>query len=93
MVVEDADSGFCGAVVEWDRATLTLEDRRGRHRLFPWAQQGFVLDRERVTLERPVTASPIASRRTASGSVAVHASAETGSTGLIRLVWRVGIFG
>jgi hypothetical protein len=72
MVVEDADSGFCGAVVEWERSTLTLEDRHGRHRLFPWAKAGFLLDGERVTLERPVTASPVASSRTASGSIAVH---------------------
>jgi hypothetical protein len=72
MVVEDAESGFCGAVVEWERATLTLEDRHGRHRLFPWAKAGFLLEGERVTLERPVTASPVASSRTASGSVAVH---------------------
>jgi hypothetical protein len=72
MVVEDAESGFCGAIVEMDRATLTLEDRHGRRRLFPWLPAAFVLDGERVTLVRPVPASPVASSRTASGSIAVH---------------------
>lgn len=72
MVVEDAESGFCGAVVEMDRATVTLEDRHGGRRLFPWTPAGFVLDGETVTLQRPVPVSPVASTRTASGSVAVH---------------------
>jgi hypothetical protein len=71
MVVEEAESGFCGAVVEMDRAAVMLEDRQRRRRLFPWVTAGFLLDGERVTLERPVTASPVASSRTASGSVAV----------------------
>jgi hypothetical protein len=72
LVVEDVETGFCGAVVEMERATLTLEDRHGRRRLFPWAPAGFLLDGEAVTLSRPVQPSPVATSRTASGSVAVH---------------------
>jgi Protein of unknown function (DUF3097) len=72
LVVEDAQSGFCGAVVGMDKASVTLEDRHGGRRLFPWESAAFLLDGEVVTLERPRTPSPIASSRTASGSVAVH---------------------
>ena len=72
MVVEDAGSTFCGAIVEMDRASLTLEDRHGARRLFPWSRAGFRLDGEVVTLQRPAAASPVARSRTASGSVAVH---------------------
>jgi hypothetical protein len=71
MIVEDAESGFCGAIVGLDKAAVTLEDRFGAKRLFPWAAAAFRLDGEIVTLQRPVVTSPIASTRTASGSVAV----------------------
>lgn len=69
LVVEDAD-GFCGAIVEWDKAAVTLEDRFGARRLFPWSTQ-FLLDGRPVRLERPRAASPVASARTRSGSIAV----------------------
>jgi hypothetical protein len=72
LVVEDAESGFCGAIIEMDKASLTLEDRRGARRLFPWESAAYLLDGEIVTLRRPVVASPVASTRTASGSIAVH---------------------
>lgn len=72
LVVEDAQSGFCGAVVEMDKAAVTLEDRHNSRRLFPWTAAGFRLDGEIVTLRRPLVSSPVASSRTASGSVAVH---------------------
>jgi hypothetical protein len=55
-----------------DKSSLTLEDRNGRRRLFGWESAAYLLDGETVTLRRPVTASPVASSRTASGSVAVH---------------------
>lgn len=35
LVVEDPDSGYCGAVVALDRSGMTLEDRHGRRRVFP----------------------------------------------------------
>ena len=71
LVVEDVTSGFCGAVVVIDRGAVTLEDRHGRRRVFPYAEGGFLLDGRRVTLVRPKPQSPIRSARTASGSLAV----------------------
>jgi hypothetical protein len=74
LVVEDAETGFCGAVVRCEKTagghTVTLEDRRGAHRVFPLGP-GFLLDGEPVELVRPAVAAPVAPRRTASGSVAV----------------------
>ncbi|WP_017571696.1 DUF3097 domain-containing protein [Nocardiopsis halotolerans] len=70
LVVEDADEAFCGAVVAWDRAAVTLEDRHGRRRVFDLAPAGFLVDGEPVTLVRP-SASPRGPLRSASGSVAV----------------------
>ena len=71
LVVEDAASGFCGAVVTIDRGSVTLEDRHGKRRVFPYAEGAFLLDGRRVTLARPQPSSPIRAARTASGSVAV----------------------
>ncbi|GAA0400784.1 hypothetical protein Acor_39280 [Acrocarpospora corrugata] len=74
LVVEDADGGFCGAVVACDKEAVTLEDRHGRRRLFPLAPAAFLLDGKPVTLVRPAPGgSPgsAAARRSASGSIAV----------------------
>jgi hypothetical protein len=75
LVVEDAETGFCGAVVHCEKVpggvTVTLEDRRGRLRAFPLGP-GFLVDGSPVTLVRPPTSSgPTPTRRTASGSLAV----------------------
>jgi hypothetical protein len=72
LVVEVAGDGFCGAVVDCAKDAVTLEDRRGRRRLFPLAAAGFLLDGKPVTLVRPRPA-PAQARpgRTASGSIAV----------------------
>ncbi|GAA0929231.1 DUF3097 domain-containing protein [Nonomuraea longicatena] len=72
LVVEDADSGFCGAVVACDKEAVTLEDRFGRRRLFPLAPAAFLLDGRAVTLVRPAPAASSGPRRSASGSVAVE---------------------
>ena len=73
LVVEEACTGFCGAVVRWEKTaggvTVTLEDRHGRQRVFP-AGPGFLLEGEPVELVRPGGPSVTAARRTASGSVA-----------------------
>ncbi len=81
LVVEEAGSGFCGAVVDWAKDAVTLEDRHGRRRVFPFAAAGFLLDGQPVTLVRPAPSrvaetggSGGAARRTASGSVAVPAA-------------------
>lgn len=71
LVVEEAGTGFCGAVVECDKERVSLEDRRGKVRVFPLDAAGFLLDGVPVTLTRPVAAASSAPRRTASGSVAV----------------------
>jgi len=74
LVVEDAETGFCGAVVRCEKTagglTVTLEDRRGKHRVFPLGA-GFLVDGAAVLLVRPTVAGPAPARRTASGSVAV----------------------
>ncbi len=75
LVVEDADTGFCGAVVACEKGpgglSVTLEDRHGRRRVFPLAPAAFLIDGEPVTLVRPRPATASGPRRTASGSVAV----------------------
>ncbi len=71
LVVEEASTGFCGAVVACDKARVSLEDRHGKVRVFPLDPAGFLLDGVAVTLARPVVAAPAAPRRTASGSIAV----------------------
>ncbi|TMS00244.1 DUF3097 domain-containing protein [Nonomuraea basaltis] len=71
LVVEDADSGFCGAVVACDKEAVTLEDRFGKRRLFPLAPAAFLLEGKTVTLVRPA-AAPAGPRRSASGSIAVE---------------------
>ena len=72
LVVEEVGSGFCGAVVECDKERVSLQDRRGKTRVFPLEAGGFLLEGVGVTLSRPVLAAPSAPTRTASGSVAVQ---------------------
>jgi hypothetical protein len=72
LVVEEAGTGFCGAVVECDKQQVSLEDRHGKVRVFPLDPGGFLLEGVPVSLARPVAAAPSPPRRTASGSVAVH---------------------
>ncbi|MDQ3456982.1 MAG: DUF3097 domain-containing protein [Actinomycetota bacterium] len=71
VVVEDATSGFCGAVVHCGPDAVTLEDRHGRERVFPLRPGGFRLDGRLVTLVCPPPGRAAAPRRTASGSTAV----------------------
>ncbi|MDA0564009.1 DUF3097 domain-containing protein [Streptomonospora sp. S1-112] len=71
LVLESADEGFCGAVVGWDKHTVTLEDRGGRHRVFDLAPAAFLVDGAPVTAVRPASA-PAGPLRSASGSVAVR---------------------
>ena len=75
LVVEDAETGFCGAVVRCEKTpggyTVTLEDRFGKHRVFPLGP-GFLLDGRPVVLVRPgVSQEAPTTQRTASGSIAV----------------------
>lgn len=75
LVVEEVTTGFCGAVIRCEKTaqgpTVTLEDRFGKHRVFPMEPRGFLLEGRVVTLVRPRAAAPSAPQRTASGSIAV----------------------
>ena len=78
MVVEDRASGYCGDIVRWTSAAVTLRDRHNQQRHFSWKPGGFLLDGRPVTLRRPATrteASVVTRQVTASGSVAVERSA------------------
>ncbi|OPX15397.1 DUF3097 family protein [Gordonia sp. i37] len=82
LVVEDAASGFCGAVVGLEKSyagdLVRLEDRHGRTRVFVMHPAAFLIDGAPVTLVRPRTRGPVAAQRTASGSrVAPAARART----------------
>ncbi|GGR30704.1 DUF3097 domain-containing protein [Streptomyces roseolus] len=71
LVVEEVATGFCGAVIRCEAGTVTLEDRFGKHRVFPLEPRGFLLEGRVVTLVRPASPAPSRPSRTASGSVAV----------------------
>lgn len=70
MVVEDAETGFVGAIVRVEYGRMELEDRHGRTRPFP-VGPGYLVDGKPVILTAPKKAAPKAATRTASGSVAV----------------------
>ena len=69
LVIEWADTGFCGAVLRVENKLVHLEDYRGGVRLFPLGG-GFLLEGEPVMLTAPLAAEKITAR-TASGSLAV----------------------
>ncbi|MFD4372045.1 DUF3097 domain-containing protein [Streptomyces sp. NPDC058486] len=71
LVVEEVATGFCGAVIRCEAGTVTLEDRFGKHRVFPLEPRGFLLEGRVVTLVRPASGGPARPTRTASGSIAV----------------------
>jgi hypothetical protein len=69
LVLEEAATGFVGAVLGLEGRLMRLEDRHGRVRLFPLGP-GFLLDGEQVALRPPKVQKGVA--RTASGSIAVE---------------------
>jgi hypothetical protein len=74
LVVEEVETGWCGAVLRTEKSggmhVVVLEDRRGRTRTFPLGH-GFWIDGRPVHLVAPRSAAPSGPVRTASGSVAV----------------------
>src|SRR3954451_22783338 len=80
LVVEDIATDWCGAVVELENDTVTLQDRHGRRRTFPLEAGAFRYEGRPATLVRPVRSAPQGGigpagvRRTASGSIAVAAT-------------------
>jgi len=81
LVVEDSAAEFCGAVVLCEKDAVTLEDGRGRRRVFPLSAR-FLLEGQPVRLVRPSPAAgpdgrpqtPRGPARTASGSIAAPPS-------------------
>jgi hypothetical protein len=69
MVVEDAETGYVGAIVRVEYGRVDLEDRHGRTRGFPLGP-GYLLEGRPVILTAP-RHKPPAANTTASGSVAV----------------------
>lgn len=70
MVVEDAQTGYVGAVVRIEYGRMELEDRHGRTKPFAIGP-GYLVDGKPVILTPPRRPAPNAVTRTASGSVAV----------------------
>lgn len=69
LVLEDAASGFCGAITRLEAQTVELEDYFGKKRVFPLTGS-FLIDGEPVRLVVP-SRTPAGPTRTASGSFAV----------------------
>ncbi|HVQ98282.1 MAG TPA: DUF3097 domain-containing protein, partial [Mycobacterium sp.] len=70
MVVEDAQTGYVGAVVSVEYGRMELEDRHGRRKPFPIGP-GYLIDGKPVILQARGRASRQPATRTASGAVAV----------------------
>ena len=68
-MLEDPTSGFCGAVLRWERGLVVLEDRHGKRRTFPLGA-GFWYEGKPVEVKAPHRPQPVSPTRTASGSVA-----------------------
>jgi hypothetical protein len=75
MVVECADSGFCGAIVGLEKTAegraVLLEDRHGLRRWFPLRAGAFLVEGRPATLVPPVPTRNPGPKRSASGSVYV----------------------
>jgi hypothetical protein len=92
LVVEDPASGFCGAVVRADVREVTLEDRHGRHRVFPLRPAAFLVEGRPATLVPPApspTAASAGPARSASGSVKV--ANLTARTARASRIWVEGV--
>ncbi|TQL47678.1 DUF3097 family protein [Homoserinimonas aerilata] len=70
LVIEWADTGFCGAVVGTESGHVQLEDFGGAIRVFPLGP-GFLLEGKPVVLAAPAKQKATGPLRSASGSVAV----------------------
>ncbi|HET8992672.1 MAG TPA: DUF3097 domain-containing protein [Rhodococcus sp. (in: high G+C Gram-positive bacteria)] len=76
VVVEDAATGWCGAVVGFEKTYdgdfVRLEDGQGRTRLFAMRPAAFLVDGAPVTLVRPKTRPAARPTVSASGSTRVE---------------------
>lgn len=66
LVVEDATTGFCGAVARWENGLVVLEDRKGKLRSFPLGA-GFLVEGRPVILTAPKRSAKVETH-TRSGS-------------------------
>lgn len=77
LVVECADSGFCGSIVRVEKAiegrTVELEDRHGKRRVFVMEPGAFLIDGQPVSL-KPVAIREASPPTTASGSLVSETS-------------------
>lgn len=94
LVVEDAATGFCGAVVGFERTYdgdfVRLEDGRSQKRLFAMREAAFLIDGAPVTLVRPAPkAASAQSARSASGSTRVEGL--RARTALPSRIWVEGV--
>jgi hypothetical protein len=71
IVVEDAQSGWCGAVVDVGKDLVLLEDRFGKQRAFALEPAAFRFEGRLCTLVKPVRRPVRTPSRTASGSRAL----------------------
>jgi hypothetical protein len=71
LVVEDAATGWCGAVLEVGKDLVLLEDRFGKRRAFALEPAAFRFEGALCTLVKPKSTSRSGAKRTASGSVAL----------------------
>ncbi|MDR2347871.1 MAG: DUF3097 family protein, partial [Bifidobacteriaceae bacterium] len=85
LVVEDAETGWVGAIVRVEKSggmvVVALEDRRGRVRSFRMGD-GFLIDGEPTRLIPDLSLARAGRARTASGSVAV-----AGARARVARVW------
>ncbi len=71
LVIEDAESGWCGAVVDVGKDLVLLEDRFGKQRAFALEPAAFRYEGRLCTLVKPIRRPVRTPSRTASGSRAV----------------------
>jgi Protein of unknown function (DUF3097) len=91
LVVEDAASGFCGAVLRVEHDGVLLEDRHGRCRLFALRAAAFLLDGQPVTLVRPPQAPAPAGRVTTTASGSVRVRDHRARTARASRIWVEGV--
>jgi hypothetical protein len=93
LVVEDVETGWCGAVTRVEKAggmqVVHLEDRRGRSKGFPLGP-GFLQDGQPVILIRPTEAKSAATSRTGSSGISTSRTA-SGSTAVTGARARVAL--
>jgi Protein of unknown function (DUF3097) len=90
LVVEDAASGFCGAVLRVECDGVLLEDRHGQRRLFALRPAAFLLDGQPVTLVRAPQA-PVAGRATTTASGSVRVRDHRARTARASRIWVEGL--